>query len=99
MSEGKFQSQAITWLRAQGAYVIKTRPGFGIPSGCPDVFVFYGRNHADIEFKASEKAPYRAGQEATLSYLKRSGGGNPFVYTAYPENWAEIQADLLTNFF
>lgn len=99
MTEGKFVSQAMKWLRSQGAYVIKTRPGFGIPAGCCDVFVFYGPNHADIEFKASPKAPYRAGQEATLAYLRRSGTGNPFVYTAYPENWEEIKAELLQNFF
>lgn len=99
MSEAKFQAAALKWLRDHGAYVIKCRPGYGIPSGCPDAFVFYGPKHADIEFKASAKAPYRAGQEATLSYLKRSGGGNQFVYTAYPENWAEIQAELLDKFF
>lgn len=99
MNEGTFSAKGIKWLREQGAYVIKTRPGYGIPSGCPDTFVFYGRKHADIEWKASAKAPYRAGQEATLAFLKRSGDGNPFVYTAYPENWADIQQDLLTNFF
>lgn len=99
MTEAQFQKKAIKWLKEQGAYVIKTRPGFGIPSGCPDVFVFYGPRHADIEFKAGEKSPYRAGQEATLGYLKRNGGGNPFVYTAWPENWPLIQADLLHNFF
>lgn len=99
MNERTFQSKAIQWGRAQGAYIIKTRPGMGTPTGCPDSIWLYGSKHADIEFKASAKAPYRPGQEAALDYLERSGDTNRFVYTAYPENWQEIQADLLANFF
>lgn len=95
-NERTFQAKGIKWLRDQGAYVIKTRPGMGTPAGCPDVIALYRWKHADIEFKASAKAPYGPGQEATLNFLRR---GNRFVYTAYPENWEEIKADLLQNFF
>jgi Holliday junction resolvase len=99
MNERKLQTEIIGFLKAHGAYVIKTRPGMGTPAGCPDLFAFYGPLFAAIECKASAKAPYRAGQEATLAYLRRSGRGGRFVYTTYPENWQEIKADLLANFF
>lgn len=103
MNERTFQGKAIRWLRDQGAYVVKNRAGPGVPNGTPDVFAFYGPHYTAIEFKTSATATYRPGQEAALNFLRRGTAdgrlGGRFVYTAFPENWPDIQADLLKNFF
>ena len=94
--ERKLQTTIIKWLKSKGAYVIKTRPGMGTPAGCPDIIALYRWKHADIEVKSSATAPYQPGQEPTLNFLRR---GNKFVYTAHPDNWPEIQAELEHDFF
>jgi Holliday junction resolvase len=94
--EGKLQSEIIKWLKSQGAYVIKPRPGPGVPVGCPDILFLFEGAWGAIECKASPTAPYRVGQEPTLARLNN---WSPFVYTAYPENWPEIKTELTTLFF
>lgn len=94
--EKKLQTKIIKFFREHGAYVIKTSPGMGTPVGCPDVVALYRWKHAEVEVKASSKAPYRAGQKETLDRLR---AGNEFVYTAHPDNWPEIEAELLEKFF
>lgn len=94
--EKKLQSEITKWLRGAGAYVIKTKPGMGTPVGCPDVIALYKEKWCVIEVKASAKAPYRTGQQATLRHLSE---WSPLVYTAYPENWPGIKAELLRVFF
>lgn len=94
--ERKLQSEIVRWLKFNGAYVIKTRPGMGTPVGAPDVFAFYHGKWLAIEVKAHAKAPFRAGQKATLNFL---GSHNLHVYVAYPENWSSIKSRLLHDFF
>lgn len=94
--EAKLQSEIVKWLKFNGAYVIKTRPGMGTPVGAPDLFAFYKYKWLAIEVKSSAIAPFRAGQKATLAHLKSF---NPDVYVAYPENWNSLKAKLLTDFF
>ena len=94
--ERKLQSKIIKFLKDQGGYVIKTRPQPGIPVGIEDVICLYREKWCAIEVKASENAPFRPGQQATLQYHKK---GNKFVYVAYPENWELIRAELLAQFF
>lgn len=95
--EKRLQTKIIKFLKERGVYVIKTRPMPGIPTACPDIIGLFGSKHTEIEVKASEYAPYRPGQLATLDYLRRSGA--EYVYAAYPENWEEIKADLVDRFF
>lgn len=95
-TEQKLQAKIIKWLKERGAYVIKTRPGPGVPVGCLDVIALHNWKWAAIEVKASAKAPYRLGQEATIKHLSK---GNLHVYTAYPENWPYIQRQLADSFF
>lgn len=93
--ERKLERQAVQWLKEQGAYVVKLS-GPGVPVGAPDRLVLYEDRWCAIEFKASATATYRPGQRETLDFLRR---GNPYVYTAYPENWPQIKQDLMDNFF
>ena len=94
--ESKLQSTIISWLKLNGVYVIKTRPGAGTPVGCPDIVGLYRDKWLVIEVKASATAPFQAGQKQTLQRLR---DGNPFVYVAYPENWALVKEELLVEFF
>lgn len=94
--EKKLQREIIKWLRGTGAYVIKTRPGMGTPTGCPDIIALYKGKWLVIEVKRDAKAPYGPGQAATLQHLRN---WSEFVYTAYPENWPGIKAELLKHFF
>lgn len=94
--ERKLQTKIVKWLKEQGAYVVKTKPGMGTPVGCPDIFFFFTQAWGAIEVKASETARFGPGQQETLQHLR---DGNPDVYVAYPENWEFIKAQLSVAFF
>lgn len=94
--EAKLQTKIIKFLKDKGAYVIKTKPQPGTPVGCPDIIFLYEGSWGAIEVKASERAPYRQGQEATLGRFME---WTPFVYTAHPDNWDQIRLELLYRFF
>lgn len=94
--ESKLQTEIVKWLKFNGAYVIKTRPGMGTPVGAPDLFAFYQNRWCAVEVKASAKAPFRAGQKATLKHLATY---NLNVYVACPENWPQVKYNLLHKFF
>lgn len=96
MTESRLQHLIIGFLKDNGCYVIKTRPQPGIPVGCPDIIGLYKDKWLAIEVKKSPKAPFRAGQEATLEFL---GKNNIFVFVAHPENWPEIKTHLSKRFF
>ena len=93
--EAKLQSKIIKWLKSQGCYVLKTKPGAGIPRGCPDIIALYHDRYIAIEVKASATAPFQPGQLPTLSFLRKH---NDFVYVAYPENWSIIQNEIASQF-
>ena len=94
--ERKLQTEVIHWLKDQGAYVIKTKPGMGTPVGCPDLLALFGPRWMAIEVKAGPKAPFQPGQQYTISLLKN---WCPYVYVTYPDNWPLIRDKLLTEFF
>jgi Holliday junction resolvase len=93
--EAKLQSKIIRWLKDQGFYVIKTRPGPGMPVGCPDIIALYDNRWLAIEVKADIKSSFRVGQLQTLQHLKQD---NRFVYVANPENWPGIRDEILAQF-
>lgn len=95
-AEGKLQSKIIKWLKDRGCYVIKTKPGNGTPTGCPDIIFLYQSKWGAIEVKADEHAPWQPLQKPTLDFLK---GMNDFVFKVYPENWPEVQKVLQAQFF
>lgn len=93
--ESKLQSDIIRWLRDVGCYVIKTRPGPGMPVGCPDVIALYKDKWMAIEVKAKPKASFQPGQQMTIQRLL---AGNIFVYVANPENWSIIKQEIIDGF-
>jgi Holliday junction resolvase len=93
MRESKLQAEVVQWLKAQGVYVIKTRPGPGTPVGCPDIIGLYHDLWLAIEVKRSADAPFQPGQQHTLKILRQT---NPWVYVVYPENWGVVKEELFT---
>ena len=94
--EKNLQTKIIKFLKSNGAYVIKTRPGPGTPVGCPDIFFVFEGAWGAIECKGSAKAEWQPGQEATL---KRLSEWSPFTWKVHPENWVDVQKVLLSQFF
>lgn len=91
--EAKTQKRLIQFLRSKGAYVIKTRPGPGIPIGCPDVVFLHPALAGTIEVKSDSKSTYRPNQKETLERIKKMGY---YSNTAHSENIDEIEAELDT---
>lgn len=88
--EGKLQSEIVKFLRSKGCYVIKTRPGPGVPKGCPDVLFMLEGFWGGIEVKKSEKASYQALQAETVHKMDKWS----WARCVYPENWAKIKEEL-----
>lgn len=95
--EKKLQRQVIKFLKENGAYVIKTKPGMGTPVGCPDIIALYKTRWAAVEVKASASAPYRAGQLATLTHLR--GWSNYSVCVVAPETFEDFKKSFMRYFF
>lgn len=91
MSERQVQNKVIKTLKDKGAYVIKTHPGLGTPTGAPDIFFFKGSIYGVIECKAEESSSYRPLQVETLRKFSRWG-----VYSkaVYKENVGAVCAEL-----
>lgn len=94
--EAKLQSDIIKFLKSKHAYVIKTHPGMGTPTGCPDIIFLYEGAWGVIEVKADAKSKYQPGQYDTLERLSK---WSPFVFTVHPNNWHYTQEELLQTFF
>lgn len=94
--EAKLQSSIIRYLKSKGAYVVKTKPGMGTPVGCPDIVFLYEGAWGVIEVKASPKARFQPGQQATIQKL---ADWSPFVFIAHPFSWPDIKDFLDKNFF
>lgn len=90
MSEAKIQAEIIRYLKSKGCYVIKTKPGPGVPKGCLDIIFMLEGFWGSIEAKASEKAKSQILQPETLEKFNNWS----WARKVYPENWAEIKAEL-----
>jgi Holliday junction resolvase len=94
--ESKLQAEIIKWLKVSGAYVIKPRPGPGVPVGCPDIIFLFQDKWGVIEVKADEKSQFQPGQESTLRSLRE---WSPHVFVVHPNNWRFTQGELTNTFF
>lgn len=90
MRESKLQSEVISWLRKNGCYVVKLTGGVGVPVGAPDVFAVKEGFWCALEIKASEEAPKQPLQAETVDKLS----GWSYCRFVWPENWAEVRAEL-----
>jgi Holliday junction resolvase len=90
MSESKLQTEIIKYLKSKGCYVIKTRPGPGTPTGCPDIIFLLEGFWAAIETKANSIAPYQPLQKATLEKFNNWS----WARRVDPYNWPDIKKEL-----
>ncbi len=90
MSESRLQSEVVKFLKKRGCYVIKTKPGPGIPTGCPDVFAVLDGFWLALEIKADKQSKFQPLQKETIHKLDKWS----YAKVVYPENWPEIQAEL-----
>jgi len=90
MTEAKLQSEIVKYLKAKGCYVIKTRPGAGIPLGCPDVIFLLEGFWGAIEVKAGSNAKYGPLQMETLLKLDDWS----WARRVDPYSWLSIKAEL-----
>lgn len=88
--EAKTQSKLIQYLKTKGFYVIKTRPGPGVPIGCPDVLAFKEGFWCAFEVKASKTSKFRPRQKETVEKF------NDWSYArvVYESNLAEIKKEV-----
>jgi Holliday junction resolvase len=90
--ESALQAKIIKWLRARGFVVIKLSAVPGIQSGMPDIlFLIEDGGWGFLEVKASAKAKFQPLQKKWLEKLDDMS----FAAVVYPENWVDIQIELL----
>lgn len=88
--EAKLQTEIIKYLKKKGCYVIKTKPGPGVPTGCPDIIFLFEGFWGAIECKASKLARFQPLQKETLEKFNEWS----FAKAVYPENWQEVKQEL-----
>lgn len=88
--EAKTQARLIKYLKRKGCYVIKTKPGVGVPVGCPDIFAFYEGWWGAFEVKSSPYAHFQPLQKDTIKLLESWSHAR----VVYPENLQDIIAEL-----
>lgn len=90
MIESALQSTIIRHLKNKKCYVIKTRPGVGTPTGCPDIIFMLEGFWGAIEVKAGPKTAYQPLQKETLEKLHTWS----WAKRVDPTNWTAIKAEL-----
>lgn len=90
--ESRLQTKIISYLKANGYYVIKTSAIAGVGVGCPDIIALKNGFYVALEVKASKNASKQPLQQFTIDLLGKDG----YAWFVWPENWAEIQAELET---
>lgn len=88
--EAKLQSDILKFLRHKKCYAIKTRPGVGVPTGCPDIIFMLEGFWGAIEVKASPGSSYQPLQHETL--LKFNDWS--WARRVDPANWPDIKTEL-----
>ena len=91
VKESIFQGKVIRWLKDQGAYVIKNTANPGVPMGCPDLVFFKEGFYGFLEVKPSKSARFQVLQKETIHKLDQWS----YAKVVYPENWIEIQNELV----
>lgn len=88
--EAKFQARVIKWLRSQGFWTMKLRPGYGVPSGTADIFFCKEGFYGFLEAKPHKTAKKQPGQERFIAKMAEWS----YARFVWPENWPEIQAEI-----
>ena len=69
--ESKTQTKLIKFLKKKGCYVLKTRPGPGVPTGCPDVIFMLEGFWGGAECKALPNSKRQTLQPETVAKLDK----------------------------
>lgn len=88
--ESKTQERLIKYLKKRGCYVIKPKPGPGVPVGCPDVIFLFEGFWGAFEVKSSKLARYQPLQKETIQKFD----GWSYARVVYPANFDEIINEL-----
>ncbi len=88
--EADFQAKVIKYLRSQGCIVYKMQQNATTRIATPDVLFLKEGFWGAIECKASKNAKFQPGQKEMVKKLD----GWSWAKVAYPENWADIKAEL-----
>lgn len=93
VKENNFQGKVVRWLKQKGCYVMVVTTTPGIPAGCPDIIALVnGGGWIALECKKGPREKFQPLQKATIAKLD----GMYFSRAVYPENWLEVQKELLT---
>lgn len=92
MKESDFQYKIIQWLKAQGCYVIKNSAVAGVPVGTPDIVFFKEGFYGFIEVKRTKSSRFQPLQKEALKKLDDWS----WAKAVHPENWPEIQTELIS---
>lgn len=94
MLESAFKTRATKWLRDHFPGCIIMKNDAGLLLGIPDMTILYRDKWALLEFKASASSAKQPLQDDYIQ-LSRQWSYGSFVY---PENWQQVQLDLLNHF-
>lgn len=90
--EGNFKKRFCSNLRKLGCTVLQYQQGVGTVKGFPDTICLLPEGLAVfIEFKASKTAKYQPLQK---EWIKKLNDRNFFAWACYPENAAEVMAEI-----
>lgn len=89
-SEKKTQANLVKYLKSKGCYVIKTRPGPGVPVGCPDVIAFHEGWWGGFEIKGAKNSKFQPLQKETIVKFEDWSTG----MVVYPENYDDCISKL-----
>lgn len=89
-AEARLQTNIVKWLRQNGFWVMKLKPGFGVPAGTADIFFCKEGFYGWLEVKTSKNAKRQPGQERFIAKMAEWS----FARFVWPENWPEIREEL-----
>lgn len=90
MLEKDFQAKVIKWLKSQGCIAIKYQQNATTKASFPDILFLKEGFWGAIECKKSKTSKFRPGQKEMVAKLDEWS----WAKAVYPENWAEVQAEL-----
>lgn len=90
MSEKLVQSNLIKHLKSKGFYVIKTHPGLGTPTGCPDVIALGEGFWIAFECKDRSNSKHQPLQKETINKLNEMS----FAWVIHNDNYKDVIKDI-----
>lgn len=91
-TEARTQEKLIRYLKKKGCYVLKPKPGPGVPVGCPDVLALFEGFWAAFEVKATPHSKLQPLQVETLLKFEEWS----FARIVTPSNIDDVVAELET---